>query len=171
MVCLDFLSLEPSKSGVENILVISDHFTRYVQAFPTRNQTARTTARVLFENYIAHYGFPAKLHSDQGQSHPRVRTSWGDLFDSKWGVKINVSAEDTVVLLSQFSGIGCRILEQVGIFDISLKGFHIDGLQLTVCDGLRYTVTMVCRYFKISKKQKSDQPRHEMVIRTKPHTL
>ena len=68
MVCLDFLSLEPSKGGVENILVISDHFTRYAQAFPTRNQTVRTTARVLFENYIVHYGFPAKLHSDQGRN-------------------------------------------------------------------------------------------------------
>ena len=51
MVCLDLLSLEPSKGGIENILVISDHFTRYAQAFPTRNQTVRTTACVLFENY------------------------------------------------------------------------------------------------------------------------
>ena len=68
MVCLALLSLEPSKGGVENIFVISDHFTRYAQAFPSRNQTVRTTARVLFENYIVHYGFPTKLHSDQGRN-------------------------------------------------------------------------------------------------------
>ena len=75
------------------------------------------------------------LGSQDGRSHPLVRRFGGDLFDSKWGVKINESAEDTVVLLSQFGGIGFKILNQVGIFDISLKGFHIDGLQLTVCDG------------------------------------
>ena len=66
VVCIDFLSLEKSKGGYENILVITDHFSRYAQAFPTRNQTAKTTARVLFENFIVHYGFPARIHSDQG---------------------------------------------------------------------------------------------------------
>ena len=68
IVCLDYLSLERSKGGFENILVITDHFSRYAQAIPTRNQTAKTTARVLFENFILHYGFPARIHSDQGQN-------------------------------------------------------------------------------------------------------
>ena len=68
LVCIDFLSLERSKGGQENILVISDHFTRYAQAFPIRDQLAKTTAKVLFENFILHYGFPARLHSDQGRN-------------------------------------------------------------------------------------------------------
>ena len=66
MVCLDFLSLERSKGGFENILVITDHFSRYAQAFPTTNKTARTFARVLFEKFFVHYGFPERIHSDKG---------------------------------------------------------------------------------------------------------
>ena len=68
LVCIDFLSLERSKGGHENILVITDHFTRYAQTFPTRNQLAKTTAKVLFDNFIVHYGFPARLHSDHGRN-------------------------------------------------------------------------------------------------------
>ena len=68
LVCLDYLSLEMSKGRYENTLVITDHFTRYAMAFPTKNQTARTTANVLFNNCVAHYGFPAKLHSDKAQN-------------------------------------------------------------------------------------------------------
>ena len=68
LVCIDYLSLESSKGGLENILVITDHFTRLAHAVPTRNQTARTTAKALYENFFMHFGFPAKLHSDKAQN-------------------------------------------------------------------------------------------------------
>ena len=66
LVCVDFLTLEMSKGGFQYILVVTDHYTRYAQAFPTKNMTAKTTADVLFNQYFVHYGLPKRLHSDQG---------------------------------------------------------------------------------------------------------
>jgi len=66
LVCMDYLTLEPSKGGICNILVITDHYTKFAMAIPTKNQTAKTTAEALYDNFIIHYGIPTKLHSDQG---------------------------------------------------------------------------------------------------------
>jgi len=68
LVCMDFLSLETSKGGYENILVITDHFTRYAMAVPTKNQTAKTTADAFFHNFVVHYGIPQRIHTDQGRN-------------------------------------------------------------------------------------------------------
>ena len=54
------------KPVVKNVLVVVDHFTQYVQAFVTQNQTAQTTARVLYNEYFLVFGFPQRLMSDQG---------------------------------------------------------------------------------------------------------
>ena len=67
LVCMDFLSLEPDRSNKKAILVVTDHYTRYAQAFPTKDQTATTVAKVLWENFFVHYGLPQRLHSDQGR--------------------------------------------------------------------------------------------------------
>ena len=67
LLCMDFLSLEPSKGGVENVLVITDHFTRYAHAVPTKNQSAKTTAHALY-SFFLDYGFPQRIHSDQGRN-------------------------------------------------------------------------------------------------------
>ena len=63
---MDFLTLEQSKGGYQHILVITDHFTRFAQAIPTRNMTTKATAEALFNNFINNYGIPTRIHSDQG---------------------------------------------------------------------------------------------------------
>lgn len=66
LVCIDFLTIEPDRSNTKDVLVITDFFTKYAVATTTPNQKARTVAKALWENFIIHYGFPEKLHSDQG---------------------------------------------------------------------------------------------------------
>lgn len=67
LVCIDFLSMEPDSRGISNVLVVTDHFTRYAQAFPARDQKAITVAKILVDKYFIHYGLPARIHSDQGR--------------------------------------------------------------------------------------------------------
>ena len=71
LVHIDYVGMEVTvaakeKPVVKHVLVIVDHFTRYVQVYVTKNHTARTTARVLYNNYFSVFGFPQRLMSDQG---------------------------------------------------------------------------------------------------------
>ena len=53
------------KPVVKNVLVVEDHFTHYTQAYVTNNHTARTMARVLYNEFFSVFGFPRQLMSDQ----------------------------------------------------------------------------------------------------------
>ena len=68
LIHLDFLMLG-GKAGYTkgvNILIVTDHFTKYAQAYITLKQTA--TAHTLWENILVHYGWPEKILTDQGKS-------------------------------------------------------------------------------------------------------
>ena len=67
LVCIDYLLIEPS-GGYEHLLVIVDHFTKFARVVPTKNETAKTTAKALLENFINLYGYPSRIHSDQGRN-------------------------------------------------------------------------------------------------------
>ena len=46
------------KPVVQKILVVTDHFSRFIQAYKVKDKRAITIAKCLYDNYFRHYGFP-----------------------------------------------------------------------------------------------------------------
>ena len=67
---IDFLTLGGKAQDTKstNILVVTDHFTKYAQAYITPKQTAIVVACTFGENFLVHYGWPEKILTDQGKS-------------------------------------------------------------------------------------------------------
>ena len=67
---MNFLTLggKTDDSKSVNILIVTDHFTKYAQAYVTPKQTAVIVAQTLWENFLVHYGWPEKILTDQGKS-------------------------------------------------------------------------------------------------------
>ena len=68
ILAIDFTILEQSSDGRENILVMTDVFSKYTQAVPTRDQKATTVANILVHEWFYRFGVPARIHSDQGRN-------------------------------------------------------------------------------------------------------
>ena len=59
---LDFLKLDKAKVGFEYVLVVTDHFTRYVQAFAAKTKFAtKAASEKLGNNNILTYGFASQI--------------------------------------------------------------------------------------------------------------
>ena len=68
LVHMDFLSIEPSKGNIEMYLSLLIILLDMLKPTLVKTQTAQATAKLLWENFIRHYGFPEKFLSDQGRN-------------------------------------------------------------------------------------------------------
>ena len=59
LLCIDFTKADPSKSGKENILILTDAFSKFSQAFVTSSQKANIVAKLLVEKWFSIFGVPA----------------------------------------------------------------------------------------------------------------
>ena len=69
LIHIDFLTVGcPESEKQINLMVITDHFTQYAQVYVTSNQTVPVVAKMLWEQFLTHYGWPSKILTDQGKS-------------------------------------------------------------------------------------------------------
>uniref|UniRef100_A0A8P4KCX1 Gypsy retrotransposon integrase-like protein 1 n=1 Tax=Dicentrarchus labrax TaxID=13489 RepID=A0A8P4KCX1_DICLA len=68
ILAIDFSLLERSRDGREQVLIMTDVFSKFTQAVPTRDQRASTVAGLLVREWFYRFGVPARLHSDQGRN-------------------------------------------------------------------------------------------------------
>ena len=66
-LAIDYLGpLPKTKNGNKHILVLTDHFTKYVEVLPVKTQLAEECALQIANNFISRWGAPLSIHSDQG---------------------------------------------------------------------------------------------------------
>lgn len=58
--------MDQCKGGIKNILVITDHCTKFSVAVATKKQMANTTIETLLHHFMYPYGIPSELLFGQG---------------------------------------------------------------------------------------------------------
>jgi len=66
---MDYMGpLPETTQGNKHLLVIMDHFTKWCEAFPTKDQWASTVAEILVTHVFSKFGPTTIIHSDQGRN-------------------------------------------------------------------------------------------------------
>lgn len=63
---VDFTEVKPGLYGYKYLLVFVDTFSGWVEAFPTKHETAKIVTKKLLEEIFPRYGMPQTLGSDNG---------------------------------------------------------------------------------------------------------
>lgn len=84
VLAMDFTLLEPATDGRENVLVMTDVFTKFTQQFLPETSGRAPQLKYSLRNVFFKYGVPLRIHSDQGRSFENaVITELCKLYDIK----------------------------------------------------------------------------------------
>ena len=68
LLCVNFTTIDPSRDSKENVLVLTDAFSKFSQAFVTPNQKVLIMVKIIVDKWFYIYRIAARIHSDKGQS-------------------------------------------------------------------------------------------------------
>jgi transposase InsO family protein len=63
---VDFTEVKPAKYGNKYLLVFIDTFSGWVEAYPTKKETANVVVKKILEEIFSRFGIPKVIGSDNG---------------------------------------------------------------------------------------------------------
>ena len=63
---VDFTEVKPAKYGNKYLLVFIDTFSGWVEAYPTKKETANVVVKKILEEIFPRFGIPKVIGSDNG---------------------------------------------------------------------------------------------------------
>lgn len=72
-IAIDILGPLPvTENGNEYVMVVTDYFTKWAEAFALPDHTALTVADKLLTNFVCRFGVPQTIHTDQGREFESI---------------------------------------------------------------------------------------------------
>ena len=150
---VDFTSIEETvplcqEPVIRNVMVMQDHFSKYVVAYVVKDQMARTAAEMLRNGYFGLFGSPAYLVSDQGKAFT------GHLISNLcelYGVQKLRTSPYHAQTNGQVERMNQTIIRMIGKLEEDRKAHWSEHLpeMLAAYNGTRSAVTGYSPYFLI----------------------
>ncbi|KAA0054053.1 reverse transcriptase [Cucumis melo var. makuwa] len=119
-VSMDFITHLPKVGDFEAILVIIDHFSKYVTFIPTTKQcSVEMTAQLFFKHVVKLWGVPTSIVSDRDGRF--IGSFWTELF-SFLGTSLNISSSYHPQTNDQTERFNCMLEEYLRHFTSSSTG-------------------------------------------------
>ena len=148
---VDFTSIEETvplqqEPVIRNVMVMQDHFSKYIVAYVVKDQTACTAAETLRNGYFGLFGAPAYLVSDQGKAFTgHLITNLCELCAVQ---KLRTSPYHAQTN-GQVEQMNQTIIHMIGKLKQDKKAYWSEHLQemLSAYNGTRSAVTGYSPYF------------------------
>ena len=148
---MDFTSIKETvplrqEPVIRNVMVMQDHFSKYVVAYVVKDQTARAAAETLRNGYFGLFGAPAYLVSDQGKAFMgHLITNLCELY----GVQKLRTSPYHAQTNEQVERMNKTIIHMIGKLEQDKKACWSEHLpeMLSAYNGTRSAVTGYSPYF------------------------
>ena len=148
---MDFTSIEETvplqqEPVIRNVMVMQDHFSKYVIAYVVKDQTAHTATETLRNGYFGLLGAPAYLVSDQGKAFTgHLIMNLCELY----GVQKLRASPYHAQTNGQVERMNQKIIRMIGKLEQDKKAHWSEHLleMLSAYNGTRSAVTGYSPYF------------------------
>ncbi|VDI36625.1 Hypothetical predicted protein [Mytilus galloprovincialis] len=154
--------LPQSRQGNKYILIVSDYFTRWIEAYPIPDIHAHTICRVFIAEFISRYGIPRQIHTDRGtQFTSQLFKEICDTFriDKTFTTSLHPQSDG---LVERFNRTVEDMLSKVVSRDQKKLGRSIANGDASISDNLRIFNCPKCdqSYDLISQLKRHHSDRH-----------